>query len=128
MVVEQIKTMKTTRNLLHSSVGIILSGLLVAAAFAGPPAYMWDPQFRKTPAAKSAPEPKAPAAPKCDGCKTTPVWMMGDRLPAGKGVGLHVVGKKHECTRCTGSVASENGKVKNTMAHNAVCAPLPCCK
>jgi hypothetical protein len=118
-----------TQTLLRTLVGISASGLLAAAAFAGP-----GPQFWNRPAATSAPKPDAPktevpATAKCDGCKTTPIWVFNDRGPAGKGTpAARVVGKKHECVRCTGALANESGKVKNNMAHNAVCGPLLCCK
>jgi hypothetical protein len=120
--------MKASRTGIRTSVVIFVSGLFAVAALAGP-----GPQYSNRPAAKpgaksEAPKTEAPSAAKCDGCKTTPVWVMGDRVPAGKGVGLHVVGTKHECSRCSGAVATENGKVKNNMAHNAACGPLLCCK
>lgn len=110
--------MKTTRNLVHSSVGIIVSGLLAAAAFAGPPA-----------ATKPAPKLEGSPTVKCDGCKTTPISVVSDRGPAGKGVpGTRVVGSQHSCARCAGTNTVEHGKVKNAMIPNAVCGPLLCCK
>jgi hypothetical protein len=113
-----------TRTLTRTSFGIIASSLIAAAALAGP-----GPQYWNRPAAMKADTVKkdGPVPAKCDGCKTAPIWVMGDKAPAGKGVGLHVVGKKHECSRCTGAVVTENGRVKSDMKHNTACGPLLCC-
>jgi hypothetical protein len=106
-----------------------VSGIFAAAAIAGP-----GPQYWNRPATKPAPKPEAakteaPVAAKCDGCKTTPIWVSNNREPAGKGVpGARVVGSTHSCARCTGTVAAQNGKVKDGMTHNAGCGPLLCCK
>lgn len=117
-----------TNHLVRSSIAVLASGLLAAAAFAGPgPAY-WN---------KSAPKPAEKPAlvkmeehptGKCSGCKTTPNWVVGDRGPAGKGVGLRVVGYTHSCSGCTGTITTESGKTKADMKHAAGCATLVCCK
>lgn len=113
-----------TRTLIHSSIGVLVSGLFAAAALAGP-----GPQYWIRSAAKPAPKTEAPIVGKCDGCRTSNIWVVSDRGPAGKGVpGARITGTRHECARCTGAVASENGTVKNSMAHNAACGPLLCCK
>jgi hypothetical protein len=118
------------RILVQSSVGFLVSGVLAAALVAGP-----GPQYWNRPAAASAPKSEAaqkvetPAASKCEGCKTTPIWVVSDRGPAGKGVpGTRVVGSQHSCARCTGTNTVEHGKVKNAMIPNAMCGPLLCCK
>jgi hypothetical protein len=116
------------KTLIRASVGILASGLFTAAVFAGPGPQYWN---------KSAPKPvEKPALVKmdehptgrCDGCKKTPIWVVGDRGPAGKGVGLRVAGYSHSCTGCTGAITTENGKAKTDMKHAAGCATLVCCK
>ena len=117
------KSMKTTRNLIRSSVGIIVSGFFAAAVFAGP-----GPQYWNRPAAKPL-KSEAPTAAKCEGCKTTPIWGPSDRSPAGKGApSARVIGTKHECARCAGAVASEHGKAKDSMTRDALCGSMLCCK
>lgn len=121
--------MKTSRTLIRTSVVIIASGLFAAGALAGPGPQYWNrPAAKSAPKSETAPKAEAPVAGKCDGCKTTPIWAAGDRSPAGKGPYQQVIGKKHECGRCAGAVATERGTVKNTMTHNAGCGPLLCCK
>jgi len=121
--------MKSLRTLLGTSATIFASGLFTAAALASP-----GPQYWNRLAVKPAPKPEAstkaetPVAGKCDSCKTTPIWVAGDRSPAGKGPFHQVIGKKHECGRCAGAVATARGAVKDTMKHNAGCGPLLCCK
>ena len=124
------------RILVQGSVTLLVSGALAAALMAGPGPQYWNrPTPPSAPKAQAAPEtrvaPKAalPVAAKCEGCKTTPIWVVSDRGPAGKGVpGTRVVGSQHSCTRCVGTNTVEHGKVKNTMIPNAVCGPLLCCK
>lgn len=71
----------------------------------------------------------ATASIKCEGCQTTPNWVLGDRDPAGKGVpGMSVAGKRHACENCTGTITNEKGRVKDTMARSNACASLLCCK
>jgi hypothetical protein len=121
--------MKAPRILYRSSVAVLASGFFAAAALAGP-----GPQYWNRPAAKPAPKPEAPKTEvpidgKCAGCKTTRIWVISDRGPSGKGApGASVVGKKHECTRCTGSIATEKGKTTDTMKHDAACSPALCCR
>jgi hypothetical protein len=116
------------RTLLRTSVAIIAGGLFAAAALAGPGPQYWN---------KTAPKPTEKPAPvkmdehpsdKCGGCKTSPIWVVGDRGPAGKGVGLRVSGYSHSCTACSGALTTENGKAKSDMKHAAGCAKLVCCK
>lgn len=118
--------MKTT--LLRSSLGILVSGACVAAAWAGPGPQFWkgsSPAPGKAPAAKT----HATAAAKCEGCKTTPIWVVSDRGPAGKGLpGARIVGSTHSCARCTGTIATQNGTAKDGMTHHVACGPLLCCK
>ena len=124
--------MKTYRNLIQISVGCAVSGIIAAVAFAGPGPQYWN-RSAPTPKAKAEAEAvtktEAPVAGKCDGCKTTPIWVVSDRGPAGKGIpGARIVGSTHSCARCTGTLATQNGKVKDGMTHNAGCGPLLCCK
>ena len=120
--------MKPFRTLLRTSVGIFVSSLFAAAVVAGPGPEYWN-RTGASPAPKAeAAKAKMPAGAKCEGCKTTPVWGRGDRSPAGKGPHYVVIGKKHECSRCAGAVATERSKVENDMTHNAECGPLLCCK
>jgi hypothetical protein len=112
-----------TQTLFRPFIGIKVIGLAAAAAFAGPP-----PQYGQRPAPQPAPKPAIAAPAKCDGCKTAPMWAAGDRSPAGKGPYLRVSGTKHGCSRCVGAIATEAGRVKNSMAHNAGCGPLLCCR
>ena len=121
--------MKAPRTLLRTSAAIFVGGLFTAAALAGPGPQYWNrPAAKPVPKSEPAPKAEAPVAGKCGGCKTTPIWVPGDRSPAGKGPYQQVVGKKHECSRCTGAIAAERSEVKNTMTHNAGCGPLLCCK
>ncbi len=117
-----------TRTLIRTSFGIIASGLLAAAALAGPGPQYWNKTTSK-PAEKPAPV-KMDEHPtgKCDGCKTTPIWVNGDRGPAGKGVGLRVAGYSHSCKGCVGTLTTENGKTKADMKHAEGCAKLVCCR
>ena len=118
--------MKT--SLFRTSVGIIASGLFVAAALAGPGPQFWN---RPAPAPKSeAPaKPETPPPAKCDGCKTTKIWEHTSTGPAGKGTtSARVVGSRHSCSRCAGTITSQSGKVNDTMTHATACAPLFCCK
>ncbi len=94
---------------------MIASSLFAALALAGPGPQYWN---------KTAPKPAEKAAPvkmdehptgKCGGCKTSPTWAVGDRGPAGKGIGVRVAGYSHSCTGCsTGTMTTENG-------NNAAC-------
>lgn len=111
------------------SLTLLASSLLAAAALAGPGPQYWN----KSAPAKLAEKPTAvkmdehPTG-KCDGCKTTPIWVISDRGPAGKGVpGVRLTGYAHSCTGCTGRTVTENGKVKPAMTHAAGCAKLACC-
>ena len=119
--------MKST--LLRTSIGILASGMIVAAVLAGP-----GPQYWNRGASKPTPTPVAPkadetSAGKCDGCKTTPIWVVSDRGPAGKGIpGTRVTGYSHSCTRCSGKIATEGGKTKTGMTHGVDCTKLACCK
>jgi hypothetical protein len=121
--------MKTQRTLIRSALGIFVSGIFAAAALAGP-----GPQYWNRPAATSAKKPdaqkiEAPVAGKCAGCTTSPIWGSNNREPGGKGApSARVVGSTHSCARCTGSVATQNGKVKDGMTHDVGCGPLLCCK
>lgn len=118
-----------TPTLIRTSVGIIASGLFAAAALAGPGPQYWN---------KSAPKPAEKPAPvkmeehptgKCDGCKTTPIWVISDRGPAGKGVpGSRITGYLHSCTGCAGKNVTENGKTRANMKHSDGCTKLVCCK
>jgi hypothetical protein len=117
-----------TRTLLRTSVAIVAGSLFAAAAFAGP-----GPQFWNRTPAKPVEKPmpvkmnEHPTG-KCGGCKTSPNWVVGDRGPAGKGVGLRVAGYTHSCTGCAGTSTTENGKTKTDMKHATGCATLVCCK
>lgn len=117
-----------TRTPLRTSVAIIASSLFAAAALAGPGPQYWN---------KTAPKPAEKPAPvkmddhpagKCGGCTTSRIWVVGDRGPAGKGVGLRVAGYSHSCTGCTGAITTTGGKTKSDMKHAAGCATLACCK
>jgi hypothetical protein len=126
----------TLRMIVQSSVSLLVSSVFAAALLAGPgPQYWIRPTVASAPKAAAAPKagvaPKAevPVVAKCDGCKTTPLWVVSDRGPAGKGVpGTRVVGSQHSCTRCVGINATEHGKVKSVMTPSAACGPLLCCK
>jgi hypothetical protein len=117
-----------TQTLLRTSSALFVGSLLAAAAIAGPGPEYWN-KVRPTPAAKPVPVKmdEHPAG-QCNGCKTTPNWVMGDRGPAGKRVGLRVVGYSHACTGCTGTITTANGQAKSDMKHAAGCATLVCCK
>ena len=118
-----------TRTLIRTSMGVLASGVFAAAALAGP-----GPQYWNRPAAKPVQKPapvKMDEHPtgKCDGCKTTSIWAISDRGPAGKGVpGSRVTGYAHSCTGCVGKNSTENGTAKTDMQHGAGCAKLVCCK
>jgi hypothetical protein len=119
-----------TSTLTRTSLGIFASGLFVAAALAGPGPQYWQ-QMEKT-RAENAGKRKA-AAPTavetCEGCKTTPIWVVNDRGPAGKGApGSRVAGYAHSCVSCAGSVVTENGKAKDGMTRAAACETMRCCK
>ena len=126
----------TPRILIPSSLGFLVSSMFAAALLAGPGPQYWirptAPSAPKTEAAAkagSAPKAEMSAAAKCEGCKTTPIWVINDRGPAGKGVpGVRIVGSQHSCTRCVGTNVTEHGKVKSAMTPSAVCGPLLCCK
>lgn len=122
--------MNACRTLIQTSVACAVSGFFAAVAFAGPGPQYWNrPAPKPAPKVEGAPTTEAPVTGKCDGCKTTPIWVVSDRGPAGKGVpGARIVGSIHSCARCTGTVATQNGKVKDGMTHNAGCGPLLCCK
>ncbi len=117
-----------TRTLLRTSIALVAGGLFAAVAVAGPGPQYWN---------KTAPKPAEQPMPvkmnqhpagKCGGCKTSPNWVVGDRGPAGKGVGLRVAGYSHSCTGCTGTLTTDNGKARTDMKHAAGCATLACCK
>lgn len=115
-----------TLNLFRASAALIVSGVFAASTLAGP-----GPQYWNRPSAKPAEKPtpvkmnEHPSG-NCDGCKTTPIWVVGDRGPAGKGApGARITGNAHACTGCVGTV---NGKVKSNMQHGAGCVKLVCCK
>ncbi len=112
------------RTLLRTSVAIIAGGFFAAAALAGP-----GPQYRNGTASKPAPftMDEHPTS-QCGGCKTSPIRVVGDRGPAGKGVGLRVSGYSHSCSGCSVTMTAENGKAKSDMKHAAGCAKLVCCK
>ena len=121
--------MKTRGTLIRMSLGIFASGLFGIAALAGPPPQFWNRPAAKSPSPATVANKTESAKPaKCDGWKTTPIWVAGDRLPAGKGVGVRVVGSKHECTGCTGAVVKEHATMKDTMTHNTRCQSLLCCR
>lgn len=110
------------------AIALLATVLLAGTTFAGPGPQYWN---------KTAPKPAEKPAPvkmdehptgKCDGCKTTPNWVVGDRGPAGKGVGLRVVGYVHSCTGCTGAIKTESGKTTSDMKHAGGCATLACCR
>ena len=66
---------------------------------------------------------------KCDGCRTTAIWRISDRGPAGKGVsGTSIAGKNHSCTGCVGTIASEKREKKADIKHSKACAAVICCK
>lgn len=112
------------------SIAWLVSGIFAAAALAGP-----GPQSSsKSPPPAKPVEKTAPVkmdehpTGKCTGCKTTPIWVIGDRGPGGKGVGARVVGYTHTCTGCVGKNVTENGKTKADIKHSESCAALNCCK
>jgi hypothetical protein len=114
-----------TRTLLQTAVTIMASSLLAGAALAGP-----GPQFWHRPAPKPAPA-KMDEHPtgKCEGCKTTPIWVVSERAPAGKGIPrARITGSSHACTGCSGKNTMENGQARPDMQHAAGCAKLVCCK
>ena len=120
----------TPRTLVQSSVGFLASGVFAAALLAGPGPQYWNrPAATAAPKSEAASNTEALAAAKCDGCKTTPIWVVSERGPAGKGVpGTRVVGSQHACVRCVGVNTVEHGKAKNAMMPGAACGPLMCCK
>jgi hypothetical protein len=121
--------MKTQRTLIRSTVGIFVSGILAAAALAGPGPQYWNRPATKPAPKSEAPKVEPPVVAQCEGCKTTPIWVSSNRHPAGKGSPrARVVGSTHSCTYCTGTVAAQNGKVKDGMTHDAGCGALLCCK
>lgn len=108
---------------------LLASGFFVAAALAGPGPQYWNKSTPAKPAEKPVPV-KMDEHPtgKCNGCKTTPIWVIGDRGPASKGVGARVAGYSHSCNGCAGKVTTENGKTADGMKHATDCARLVCCK
>lgn len=118
-----------TRTLIRTSVGILASGLFAAAALAGPGPQYWNKSTPKPAEKPALVKMEEHPTGKCDGCKTTRVWSINDRGPAGKGVpGARVSGNSHSCTGCMGKNAMENGKTKTDMKHSDGCAKLVCCK
>ena len=117
------------KTLIRLHVGILASGLFAAAAFAGPGPQYWSksaPKLAENPALVKMDE--HPTG-KCDGCKKTPIWVISDRGPSGKGApGARVTGYSHSCTGCDGKIVTENGKTKSDMKHSPGCATLVCCK
>jgi hypothetical protein len=123
--------MKTTpRTLVQTSAGMLVAAIFAAAAVAGPGPQYWQQMdsFRTDKAAKQKTEPR-PAAAKCEGCKSTPIWVANDRAPAGKGApSVRAGGSEHSCSRCAGNVATQSGKVKDGMTRAAPCTAMACCK
>lgn len=117
-----------TPTLNRSWLGILGSGLLAAAALAGPgpqPGHSAPPPPEKAPRVKVDGHPTG----KCEGCRMVPIWVISDRGPAGKGVpGARVTGYSHSCTGCVGKNRTENGKTTLGMQHGPACAALGCCK
>lgn len=111
------------------SIALLASGIFAVAAFAGPGPQHWNKSAPAKPVEKPAPV-KMDEHPtgKCVGCKTTPIWVIGDRGPSSKGVGARVAGYTHSCTGCVGKIVTENGKTTSDMKHSAGCAALACCK
>jgi hypothetical protein len=108
---------------------LLASGLFAVTALAGPGPQYWNKAAPAKPAEKPAPvKMNEHPTGKCDGCKTRPIWVIGDRGPAGKGVGARIAGYSHSCTGCTGKITTENGKAVADMKHAAACAKLVCCK
>lgn len=117
-----------TRTLTQILGSIFLGGFLAVGAFAGPGPQYWSRPAEK-PAAKTEAAKMNPSSDKCEGCKTTRIWKINDRGPAGKGAsGAAVVGQSHSCTRCTGTIETKNGKAASSMVQDARCADLLCCK
>ena len=118
-----------TPDIVRSSLAVLAGGFFAVAALAGPGPQYWN---RPTPPPAEKPAPaKMDEHPtgKCDGCKSTPIWVISDRGPAGKGVpGARVTGYSHSCAGCVGKIATENGKTKADMKHSAGCATMVCCK
>ena len=116
-----------TRVIIRSTIGIVAGSLFAAVALAGPGAQYWNKTASKPTETPVPVKMEEHPTGKCTGCKTAPNWVVGDRGPAGKGVGLRVVGYSHSCSGCTGTITTENGKTRADMKHAAGCATLACC-
>src|SRR5687768_11420326 len=100
--------MKTTRNLIRSSVGLVASGLFAAAALAGPGPQYWQQmeKIRSENAARAAAQSEStrPAAMACPACKTTAITEYRPSPLGGKFQGrFERVGAKHSCDACGGA-------------------------
>jgi hypothetical protein len=119
-----MKTNLATKSLLLSAfVGVTF-------AFAGPGPQFWQ-NSGKSPAA--APKTATlPATPACGGCKTEIVTEFASSLPNGKGTPRWtVVGNKHSCGGCVGTIATIRGKTSDTMNRTiGACATagMLCCR
>jgi hypothetical protein len=128
--INQRTIMKTT--LLKTTLASLALG--AAVAFAGPGPQFWQNVGKASAPTAHAPVTKAVAsAPAgCGGCKTAPVTEFSSTLPNGKGTPRWtVVGSKHTCGGCTGTIASIRGKVSDTMDRGSgACAAsaMACCK
>jgi hypothetical protein len=135
-VVEQETSKLTamkTRYLLTTSVAILASGLFTAATLAGPGPQYWNmmEKIRAENAAKARTPVTMESHPSgtCDGCKTSPIVVTSDRGPAGKGIyNSKIVGQRHTCTGCAGTITTEKGNPKTSMIYATGCATLACCK
>jgi len=120
---------KTSRTLLQAAAGLFATSLIAVVTLAGPgPQYFNRTTAQPAPKPAAAPKTEPPVAGKCDACKTTTTWAIGDRGPAGKGApGASITARSHECGRCSGTIDVAKATAKNSMTHAAACATMVCC-
>lgn len=110
--------------------GVLISGLVVASALAGPgPEFrMWRLARPATPAVKIAKSDTAKAN-LCGDCAAVTLVKVENRNPMGKGLPTNeMIGSKHSCSNCSGSTTIINGVAKGQIAHGTGCGQLECCE
>lgn len=89
-----------------------------SSVHAGPsPQYWYRPEYVTSGAKPAAVQPSNTAAVVCSACKTVTLRDSRHVGPVGKGhEARFVIGSRHECAHCGGTIAVVHGKTTDSMA------------